>query len=524
MKRSLVLGSLFLFAACGSYARYKGPYNEATTIGGDRAQTDSTKAEAPVQDGEQATLADSAAANPFVSTAFNAVSTFGADVDTASYQYFRSVVRTGTLPAPTEVRLEDFVNSFAYDYPAPELGDLPFSITAAAARNGMGRQTTLLRIGIRTPVTPVEQKRPVNLVFLQDVSGSMSGMNGLKLCQEMMRGALDAMDPTDKIALVTYAGNVRVALSSTAASDKSTILAAINDLESGGSTAGAAGITLAYEQASNNFIQDGINHVVLCTDGDFNVGLSTDQELLDLIKSKRDSGITLTAIGAGSHYNDEMMEKVSNAGNGIHAYLGDSQQASTYGRLKLLGTIVHVAKDVKLQVEFNKTRVQAYRLLGYENRVLNNDDFRNDKVDAGEIGTDHRVTALYELILSDEQMPQPEGAPAMRSGDPVAYQAEIDPTDLALVKVRFKKPTETDADAAREVHVSVSAVAEAMTDPDFQFAAAIAGFAEILRKSPYAVSGQIDAIAAVFAAQASRDADRAELNTLFMTSRTLLGL
>lgn len=518
MKRSLVLGSLFLLSACGTPSRHSYKSGE-----GDQSSMDANRTWAGAPGEDEQAKAEPAYSNPFISTAFNSISTFGADVDTASYQFFRGALQRGVLPDPSEVRLEDFLNSFAYDYPLPTLGDAPFSITASAARNGMGRGTTLLRIGIRTPSTPVEPKKPTNLVFLQDVSGSMGGAEaGLGLCQQMMRGAVDAMAPTDKVALVTYAGRSSVALASTAAVEKQKILEAINELGASGSTAGAAGLDLAYEQASANFIANGINHVVLCTDGDFNVGPSSTEALLELIKSKRASGITLTAIGAGASYNDGMLEKVSNAGNGIHSYLSDDEQAFSYGRIKLLGTIVHVAKDVKLQVEFNKDRVQAYRLLGYENRVLNNEDFKNDKIDGGEIGTDHSVTALYEVVLADEQVPQPEGAPAILNGEPLQQPSEIVPADLALVKVRFKKPNETDLDAARELRVSVESPADTMTDPDFQFAAAIAGFAEILRQSPYAVSGQLDTMASVFAAQATRDEERGELNTLFASARKLL--
>jgi Ca-activated chloride channel family protein len=465
------------------------------------------------------------AANPFVLAAYDPFSTFGADVDTASYDGFTRDIALGRLPAAELVRLEDFVNYFDYDYPTPAVdAPHPFAIALAAAPSAGARQTTMLRVGIQAAVPPPEAKKQAHIVFLVDVSGSMA--EELPLVQRVLRGALEQLDPEDLVSLVTYAGSTEVRLTPTRVSAKERISPAIDGLTSAGSTNGASGIDLAYEQAESALIAGGINHVVLCTDGDFNVGASSDAALVELIKSKRQTGVTLTALGFGTtRVNDSMMEKVSNAGNGIFSVVTSEQQADRYAGERLLATIVHVAKDVKLQIEFNPERVRAYRLLGYENRAIADDDFRDDMVDAGEIGAGHRVTVLYELVLASD--PLPDGTvPVAAQGTMEGGEREVDAADLALVKVRYKTPGATDSDPASEVTAGFAPDAIASepsaADADLRWAEAVAAFAELLKGSTFAQHDTLDALGATFEAQRARDQDRAVFADQFKQARALL--
>ncbi len=463
--------------------------------------------------------------NPFVVTAHDPFSTFAADVDTASYDIFRRDVEDGVLPQPASVRLEEYVNYFSYDYPQPdEQSEHPFTISLEAAPGIANNGTTLLRVGIQA--RQVDKPR-ANLVFLVDTSGSMSSYDKLPLVQTVLTATLEVLEPEDTVALVAYASGTGVKLEPTPVSQSSVIAAAIDQLYAGGSTAGAAGIDLAYQQAEAAFIEGGINHVVLCTDGDFNVGPYTDDQLVELIEQKRTSGVTLTALGFGSgNLNDSMMEKVTNAGNGVYAMISTEQQARDYVGRRMLGSLVYVAKDMKLQVEFNPESVYAYRLLGYENRDIADEDFRNDVVDAGEVGSGHRVTALYELVLTGGEIPEREGAPEIDDGDPVDGEREIDTADMVLVKVRYKDVDATEQDPAYEVSASMTdgQIEKNSADAvqDFLWAAAVASFAEILKQSPYADSDAIDVIEQIVTAQANRDADRAEFSRLLQAAMPLL--
>ncbi|MDP6944352.1 MAG: von Willebrand factor type A domain-containing protein, partial [Myxococcota bacterium] len=350
--------------------------------------------------------------NAFVLAASDPMSTFAADVDTASYDIFRrDVAEFQRLPHPDSVRLEEFVNAFSYAYDAPEWGEEhPFAINLEAAASPFA-ESNLVQVGIQGLTIPDSEKKPGNLVFLVDVSGSMTGANKLSLVKVVLEETLAALAPTDLVSIVTYASEEEVRLAPTPVSHAETILAVINGLSAGGSTAGAAGIQMAYEQAESAYIEGGINHVILCTDGDFNVGISDDDELVAFIEDKRESGVTLTALGFGSgNLNDAMMEKVSNAGNGFYSVVATEDQAIAYAHTKLLNTTNLIAKDVKIQVQFNPDHVLAYRLLGYENRAIADEDFTNDAVDAGEVGSGHSVTALYEVVLTGEAIPAPEGA------------------------------------------------------------------------------------------------------------------
>jgi Ca-activated chloride channel family protein len=467
--------------------------------------------------------------NPFVLTAYDPLSTFGADTDTASYDMFRSDIDGGALPDPASVRLEEFVNYFDYAYPAPaDDAPDPFAIHLAAAPSLYDTGTLLFRVGIQGRKAPAE-RGPANLVFLIDVSGSMSAANKLPLAKVMLDEALDVLEPTDRVSIVTYAGATAVRLEPTLVSNKSAISAVIDGLAAGGSTAGASGIDLAYAQAEANFVDGGINHVVMCTDGDFNVGASSDTALLALITEKRQSGITLTTLGFGTgNLNDSMMEKVSDAGNGMYSVITDQDQAVKYAHDRLLSTMIHIASAMKIQVEFNAQRVLAYRLLGYEDRAIADDQFRNDSVDGGEVGAGHRVTALYEIVPAGGAVPAPDGAPGLEDGAAYDGPVEVEDGDLALVKVRYKQPGAVGSDPATEVSTSL-AVADAGgsyrdLDADFRWAVGVATFAEILKQSPYASTSELPAIADIIAADPdTASGDKSEFAALFAKAEVLLG-
>ncbi len=464
---------------------------------------------------------------PFVETGHDPFSTFGADVDTASFDIFsRDVGRYGVLPDPLSVRLEEYVNAFDYDYPAPAYGaEVPFDVTLAAADHPMGRDTALLRVGITAANPPGFVKRPTNLVFLVDTSGSMGSEDKLPVVQHLLRETLEELDASDTVSIVTYAGDVAVRLGPTSALDRTPIEAAIDSLLSGGGTAGASGINLAYEQAERGFVEGGFNHVVLCTDGEFNIGIASDDELVDLIEEKRETGITLTALGFGrGNLNDSMMERVSNAGNGIYSVITSREHARRYAAEDLLRTVTHVGKDIKIQVEFNPDHVVAYRLLGYENRAIADDDFRRDEVDAGEIGAGFQVTALYELVLQGQAIPVPEGAPPAESGVPVEGAREVRPEELLRVKLRWKELAAAPEDPATELVRTLvpSDVSANLVDEDMRWAVAIAALAELLKQSPFASMEDLEEIERLVRPQADYDRDRGELVRLFELARPMI--
>ncbi len=468
------------------------------------------------------------ATNPFVRAAHDPLSTFAADVDTASYDLYRTYVANATLPPASQVRLEEFVNSFSYDYPSasPEAGE-PFAIHLEAAPNLVGRDTTILRVGIQGKIVPPSEKKPANIVFLADVSGSMSG--SLPLVKTVIQSTVAMLDATDTVSLVTYAGNFATPLPATPVSETTAIQRAVDSLQSGGGTNGEGGIHAAYAQAESVFIEDGINHIVILTDGDFNIGISDSVELEKLIVDKRKSGITLTVLGFGhGNTNDDLMSRLSRSGNGIYGYIGSADDAKKYVADRMLQTLQHIAKDMKLQVEFNPALVYAYRLLGYEDRAIADDDFRDDVVDAGEIGSGHRVTALYELVFDDAQLPSGSGAPMLDDGPIFDDAAEVAPEDLVLVKVRYKDPGASETDPAREVSASLDPGGVfgglSSATSDLQWAVAVASFAEVLKASPYADPDKLGAMSLIIQAQAERDEARAEFARLFEGARALLQL
>jgi Ca-activated chloride channel family protein len=464
--------------------------------------------------------------NPFVITTHDPLSTFAADVDTASYDIFTNSVSSGSLPPTATVRLEEFVNYFHYGYeqPAADAAE-PFSISLAAAP-ALDPSTLLLRVGIQGRAPTVE-KRPANLVFLVDTSGSMSAQNKLPLVQYTLTEALSVLDATDEISIVTYAGSTAVRLPPTPVAEAASIEAVIASLTTNGGTNGSSGLKLAYEQARKGYIEGGINHVLLCTDGDFNLGLTANEDLVQLITQERESGVTFTALGYGSNPNDAMMERVSDAGNGTYSVVYSEAAADSYVKERLLSSLDYIAKDMKIQVEFNPEKVYAYRLLGYEDRDIADADFRNDVVDAGEVGAGHRVTALYQLVLSGSAIPTSSSAPAPEDGALYSGPTEVGAEDYALVKVRYKQPDAKTEDPAFEVNQTLGAdgVADSWSklDADFQWAYAVASFAEILKDSPYATKSALNTIGNIIG-QPSHDgiAEREQFRTSFAKAKLLL--
>jgi Ca-activated chloride channel family protein len=421
--------------------------------------------------------------NPFVRVSQDPRSTFSVDVDTASYSIVRRYLNGGQRPPKDAVRIEELINYFSYDYAPPDDGR-PFAVHMDAASCPWKADHRLVRIGIKGREIARGQRPPSNLVFLLDVSGSMAEPDKLPLVQAAMRLLVEELRPTDHVAIVVYAGSEGLALPSTPASEKSTILAAVESLSPGGTTHGSAGIRLAYETAVENFIPGGVNRVILATDGDFNVGVTNQGDLVRLIEEKAKTGVFLTTLGFGmGNLKDSTLEKLADHGNGNYAYIDGLTEARKVLVEQIGGTLVTIAKDVKLQIEFNPRQVQAFRLIGYENRVLAHQDFNDDKKDAGEIGAGHTVTALYEVV--------PPGVPLTVPGvDPLKYQpaarpgAGSDSGELVTVKLRYKEP-----DGVRSALIEVPFTDDGQTfadaSPDFRFASAVAAFGMVLRESPH---------------------------------------
>lgn len=418
--------------------------------------------------------------NPVHAVAEQPVSTFSVDVDTGSYANVRRFLNSGSLPPQDAVRLEELVNYFPYAYPQPS-GNTPFGVGTELAASPWNPQSRLLRIAIKASDMQVAELPPANLVFLVDVSGSMDRRDGLPLVQGTLKLLVDQLRPQDRVALVTYAGDAQVVLESTAGSEKAKIRAAIDQLAAGGSTAGESGIQLAYQQAQQSFIGKGINRILLATDGDFNVGISDFETLKQLAADKRQSGVSLTTLGFGTdNYNEQLMEQLADAGDGNYAYIDNLREARKVLVEQLSSTLAVVAKDVKIQVEFNPAEVNEYRLLGYENRALKREDFSNDKVDAGEIGAGHTVTALYEIV--------PVGAKGWL--EPLRYaptaKVERKAGELAWLRLRYKAP-QGGSSKLVEVPIAASERVTPITEAseDLRFAAAVAAFAQQLKDGRY---------------------------------------
>ena len=412
------------------------------------------------------------------------VSTFSIDVDTGAYSNMRRWLNQGQLPPEDAVRVEEFINYFNYDYPYPENRRTPFQVSTEIAPTPWNNNTRLLRIGIQGYTVPRDQVPASNLVFLIDVSGSMNSADKLPLLQQALTMLVGQLDARDSISMVVYAGASGVVLPPTHGDRKADILFALQQLQAGGSTNGAAGIQLAYQLAQQNFIKDGVNRVILATDGDFNVGLASTEELIDLIQRKRQAGIALTTLGFGSgNYNDHLLEQLADEGNGNYAYIDRLGEAKKVLAEELSATLLTIAKDVKIQIEFNPALVSEYRLIGYENRMLNEEDFANDKVDAGEIGAGHRVTALYEISLAGsggERLPQRRYSSASpdSEGNPAAFGNE-----LAFLRIRYKLPDES-VSKLIESPIMDSGI-NARGSESFNFAASVAAFGQKLRGGTY---------------------------------------
>ena len=409
--------------------------------------------------------------NPVHRVAETPVSTFSVDVDTGSYANVRRFLNQGSLPPDGAVRLEEMVNYFPYHYALPTDGS-PFGVTTEVAATPWNPHTQLLRIGIKASDRAVAQLAPANLVFLVDVSGSMDRREGLPLVKSTLKLLVDQLREQDRVSLVVYAGESRVVLKPTSGRDKVKIRNAIDQLTAGGSTAGASGIELAYQMAREGFIDKGINRILLATDGDFNVGISDFDSLKQMAAEQRKSGVSLTTLGFGvDNYNEHLMEQLADAGDGNYAYIDNLREARKVLVDQLSSTLAIVARDLKLQVEFNPARVSEYRLLGYENRALKREDFNNDKVDAGEIGAGHTVTALYEIV--------PKGQKGWL--EPLRYAAastaEDKSTELAMLRVRYKPAA---GGESQLIERPISNESTKASD-DLRFAAAVAAFAQQLK-------------------------------------------
>jgi len=465
--------------------------------------------------------------NVFLAAKDNPLSTFSIDVDTASYANVRRFLQSDQVPPPGAIRTEELLNYFTYQYPQPE-GDAPFSVNLEVSRAPWDASRELVRIGLKGREIPASERGPANLVFLVDVSGSMDQPDKLPLLQRSLSALVENLSPKDRVAIVVYAGSSGLVLPSTPGADKARILEALENLKAGGSTNGASGIKLAYNTARENFLKEGNNRVILCTDGDFNVGATSQSEFVRLIEKERLSGVFLSVLGFGAgNLKDSIMEKLADKGNGNYAYI----DSLTEGRKVLVeqmgATLFTIAKDVKIQVEFNPARVAGYRLIGYENRLLAKEDFNDDKKDAGEIGAGHAVTALYEVIPAGQALPDRPTVDPLKYRPPATPNAEhpresaivksgksnvlpggnrseeenrptpnaqmppstLNPqssTELLTVKLRYKAP---DGDKSKLIEIPLGAPeipAFAQASPDFQFAAAVAAFGMKLRGSPTA--------------------------------------
>lgn len=432
-------------------------------------------APAPAQDRERYQHIDD---NAIVQAAQHPISTFSIDVDTGSYSNVRRFLNAGSLPPADAVRVEELINYFRYDDPAPTNGQ-PFAVRTELATTPWNKDSLLLRVGIAGRDIATADLPPANLVFLVDVSGSMDAPDKLPLLQSSLKLLVRQLRAQDRITLVTYAGNTSVVLPPTPGDQQGRIVEAIDALQSGGSTAGASGIELAYKAAQQGYLRGGINRILLATDGDFNVGVTNFDQLKGMVAEKRRSGIALSTLGFGTgNYNDNLMEQLADAGDGAYTYIDSALEARKVLTHELGATLATIARDVKIQVEFNPNTVKEYRLIGYENRALRDEDFNNDQVDAGDIGAGHTVTALYEITPAD----------GTASVDPLRYASAAQPTqarplngELAHVKLRYKRPDAQRSQLLDTVVRSSQRKALNATSDTFRFSAAVAGFGQRLR-------------------------------------------
>ena len=432
------------------------------------------------------------------------VSTFSIDVDTASYSFLRASLQRGVLPPKEAVRIEELINYFAYDYPAPPDKTTPFATQVTVLPAPWNASTRLMHIGIRGFELTGPRPR-ANLVFLIDTSGSMGRPNKLPLLVNSLRLLLGSLAPADRVAIVTYAGSSATALEPTPVSEREKILAVLNQLRSGGSTAGASGIQRAYRLARQHFLADGVNRVILATDGDFNVGITGVDQLRSYVERERKSGVFLSVLGFGmGNLNDRLMQELAQNGNGLAAYIDTLSEARKVLVEEATSTLFPIAKDVKIQVEFNPARVSEYRLIGYESRMLAREDFQNDRVDAGEVGSGHRVTAIYEITPVGSGG---ERVPPLRYGSEKKPKPAAASGEYAFVKIRYKLPQ---SDTGTLISQGVTAANEheriEQAPADVRFGVAVAGFGQLLRGSPY--TGAFDYVQVIELAQGARGQDR----------------
>lgn len=431
------------------------------------------------------------------------VSTFSIDVDTGAYSNIRRMINAGILPREDAVRVEELINYFSYQYPLPDNNQSPFSVTTEIGVTPWNKNTRLLHIGIKGYDIAPEQLPASNLVFLVDVSGSMNSPAKLGLLKSALKLMSKQMRAQDKISIVVYAGASGVVLEPVAANQSAKISQALDSLTAGGSTNGAAGIRSAYQLAEQAFIKGGINRIILATDGDFNVGTVNFEALKDLVEEKRKTGISLTTLGFGTgNYNDHLMEQLADAGNGNYAYIDTLNEAQKVLVDEMSSTLNTIAKDVKIQLEFNPAVVAEYRLIGYENRTLDREDFNNDNIDAGEIGAGHTVTALYEITLVENQY---RAIDALRYSD-ARSKRESYTGELAHLRLRYKQPTGSNSKLIEQVIKTSDIETQLASNSErFRFSAAVAGFGQLLRGGKYTEDFALDDVLAL--ARKSRGED-----------------
>ncbi|MFA6562031.1 MAG: von Willebrand factor type A domain-containing protein [Verrucomicrobiia bacterium] len=452
--------------------------------------------------------------NPFLAVAEQPLSTFSIDVDTASYANVRRFLMQGSVPPRDAVRIEEMINYFTYDYVKPKGGE-PFSVNIEAAGCPWNAGHRLVRIGLKGREVSAAKRPPCNLVFLLDVSGSMADANKLSLIKPAMRMLVEQLTENDRVGIVVYNQSARVVLSSTSGDRKQEIIDAIESLQANGSTNGGDGIRLAYDMATRHFVERGVNRVILCTDGDFNVGTTELAELTRLIEQKRQSGVFLSVLGFGAgNLKDATLERLADKGNGHYTYIDTFFEARKVLVEQMNATLVTIAKDVKIQVEFNPAKVAGYRLIGYEDRLLAKEDFNNDHKDAGEIGAGHTVTALYEIVPAGQPLPVP-------AVDPLKYQPAPKPAapaagseELLTVKLRYKQP-DGDKSALIEETLTDGGKSYGAASRDFKFAAAVAAFGMVLRDSPH--KGNATLAGVLELAEESRGPDASGYRTEFLS-------
>ena len=432
--------------------------------------------------------------NSYKSTVSDPLSTFSIDVDTACYTNLRRMINDSfeygydlTIPQDS-IRIEEILNYFSYDYPQPNEGE-PFSVTTEIADCPWNEETKLMRIGLHSKDIDLSERPPMNLVFLIDVSGSMFSEEKLPLVQKSFSMLTENLTAKDRVSIVTYAGSDSIVIDGADGNDKQAILDAIASLEAGGSTAGADGIKTAYKIAKKHFIDGGNNRIILATDGDLNVGISSESELTKLVEEKRETGVYLSVLGFGTgNYKDNKMEALADNGNGNYSYIDSEREAKRVLVEEMSGTLFTAAKDVKIQVEFNPAYIKGYRLIGYENRALANEDFEDDTKDSGEIGAGHSVTALYELVFND--------SPMEFSSSELKYQDEakgVENGEFLTTSIRYKEPDGNDSKLLVYPVTEANADSSAMS-PDMNFAAAAAEFGLVLRDSEYKGTASFDSI------------------------------